>query len=196
MKLAELLKNIKPIQIIGDADIEIQGVQIDSRKIKNGFLFIAEKGTLVDGHRFISKAIASGAIAILCIDLPEEIPTGVTFIQVADTEDAVGKVTTLFYGDPSRHLTLVGVTGTNGKTTTAGLFAHRLLTRKLGGPLSSRSQAKPSGARRSVSRSRQPASSGVMEGRAMSCSVSCRVGDIGWAVEGPACGPTGAVRQA
>jgi UDP-N-acetylmuramoyl-L-alanyl-D-glutamate--2,6-diaminopimelate ligase len=130
MKLAELLKNIKPIQIVGDADIEIKGVQIDSRKVQKGFLFIAERGTQIDGHLFISKAIDSGAVAILCVDLPEKMPSGVTFIQVADTEDAVGKVTTLFYGDPSSHLTLVGVTGTNGKTTIATLLYH--LFRKFG----------------------------------------------------------------
>ena len=112
MKLQELLKNIEPIQIIGDADVEISGVNIDSRKIKEGHLFVAIKGTQVDGHQFIPKALSLGAKSVLCEDMPEEKIEGVTYIQVASTEDAVGKVATLFYGDPSRKLKLVGVTGT------------------------------------------------------------------------------------
>ena len=116
MKLNEVLKNIHPIKIVGDAEVEITGVNIDSRRIKAGHLFIAMKGTQVDGHQFIAKAIELGAKSILCEDLPESV-TGVTYVQVASTEDAAGKVATLFYGDPSRKLKLVGVTGTNGKTT-------------------------------------------------------------------------------
>jgi UDP-N-acetylmuramoyl-L-alanyl-D-glutamate--2,6-diaminopimelate ligase len=121
MKLQELLKNIEPVQIIGDADVEVSGVNIDSRKIKEGHLFVAMKGTQVDGHKFIPKALELGAKSVLCEDMPEEKVEGVTYIQVASTEDAVGKVATLFYGDPSRKLKLVGVTGTNGKTTIATL---------------------------------------------------------------------------
>ena len=96
MKLQELLKNIEPIQIIGDADVEISGVNIDSRKIKEGHLFVAIKGTQVDGHQFIPKALSLGAKSVLCEDMPEEKIEGVTYIQVASTEDAVGKVATLF----------------------------------------------------------------------------------------------------
>ena len=130
MKLQELLKNIKPIQIIGDAEIEVTGVNIDSRKIKDGHLFVAMKGTQVDGHKFIPKAIELGAKSILCEDLPQEPVEGVTYIQVASTEDAVGKAATIFYGDPSRKLKLVGVTGTNGKTTIATLLYN--MFRKFG----------------------------------------------------------------
>ena len=83
MKLQELLKNIKPIRIIGDAEIEVTGVNIDSRKIKDGHLFVAMKGTQVDGHKFIPKAIELGAKSILCEDLPQEPVEGVTYIQVA-----------------------------------------------------------------------------------------------------------------
>ena len=119
MKLNELLKNIKPIGITGDTDTEITGVNIDSRLIAAGQLFMAMKGTQVDGHQFISKAIEQGAAAVLCEDMPESVAAGVTFVQVTSTEDAAGKVATLFYGDPSRKLKLVGVTGTNGKTTVA-----------------------------------------------------------------------------
>ena len=122
MKLQELLKNIKPTQTIGDVEVEITGVNIDSRKIKDGHLFVAMKGTQVDGHKFIPKAIELGAKAILCEDVPEEKVEGITYVQVESTEDAVGKVATLFYGDPSKKLKLVGVTGTNGKTTIATLL--------------------------------------------------------------------------
>lgn len=122
MKLNELLKNIKPIGITGDTDTEITGVNIDSRLIAAGQLFVAMKGTQVDGHQFISKAIEQGAAAVLCENMPESVAAGVTFVQVTSTEDAAGKVATLFYGDPSRKLKLVGVTGTNGKTTVATLL--------------------------------------------------------------------------
>ena len=130
MILHELLKNIKPIQIIGNEDIDISGVNIDSRKIQKGHLFVAMRGTQVDGHTFIGKAQDLGASAILCEEVPAELKEGVTYVQVASTEDAVGKVATLFYGNPSTKLKLVGVTGTNGKTTIATLLYN--MFRKLG----------------------------------------------------------------
>ncbi len=130
MKLKELLKNIKPISIEGDIDVEIAGVNIDSRRIKDGHLFIAIKGTQVDGHSYINKAIELGAIAILCEDVPTNKIAGITYIKVTSTEDAVGKVATIFYGDPSAKLKLVGVTGTNGKTTIATLLYN--MFRKFG----------------------------------------------------------------
>ena len=114
----------------GTADIEITGVDIDSRRIREGHLFVAMKGTQVDGHKFIPKAIELGAKAILCEDMPQEKKEGVTYVQVASTDDAVGWVATLFNGDPSRKLKLVGVTGTNGKTTIATLLYN--MFRKLG----------------------------------------------------------------
>ena len=130
MKLNELLKNITPIKIIGNDDVEITGVNIDSRRIKTGHLFVAMRGTQVDGHLFIGKAIELGAISVLCEDLPEALQEGITYVQVESTEDAVGKVATLFYGDPSHKLKLVGVTGTNGKTTIATLLYN--MFRKFG----------------------------------------------------------------
>ena len=130
MRLKELLKNIKPAQVVGDENTDITGVNIDSRKIKQGHLFVAMKGTQVDGHQFIPKALDLGASAILCEDLPAELKENVTYIQVASTEDAVGKVATIFYGNPSEKLKLVGVTGTNGKTTIATLLYN--MFRKLG----------------------------------------------------------------
>ena len=115
MKLTELLKNVKPIRLEGNADVDITGVNIDSRRIAKGHLFVAMRGTQVDGHKFIPKAIELGAVAVLCEDMPEQPTEGITYVQVESTEDAVGKVATLFYGNPSHKLKLVGVTGTNGK---------------------------------------------------------------------------------
>ncbi len=122
MKLSELVKNIHPLEIVGDKEVNISGVDIDSRNVKTGHLFIAMKGTHVDGHKFIPKAIEQGASAILYEDEPEEKSEGVTYVKVASTESAAGKVATIFYGDPTKRLKLVGVTGTNGKTTIATLL--------------------------------------------------------------------------
>lgn len=130
MKLTELLKNVKPIRLEGNADVDITGVNIDSRRIAKGHLFVAMRGTQVDGHKFIPKAIELGAVAVLCEDMPEQPTEGITYVQVESTEDAVGKVATLFYGNPSHKLKLVGVTGTNGKTTIATLLYN--MFRKLG----------------------------------------------------------------
>ena len=130
MKLKELLKNVKTISIAGDADADITGVKIDSRQIEPGFLFVAIKGTQTDGHRFIPKAIELGARAILCEDLPEERTEGVTYVQVPSCESAVGPIATQFHGDPTSRLKLVGVTGTNGKTTIATLLYN--MFRKMG----------------------------------------------------------------
>lgn len=130
MTLQELIKNLCTVNITGKTDIEITGVDIDSRRVAAGHLFVAMKGTQVDGHTFIKKAIEQGAAAILCEDMPAETAAGVTYVQVSSTEDAVGKVATLFYGDPSRKLKLVGVTGTNGKTTIATLLYN--MFRRLG----------------------------------------------------------------
>ena len=122
MLLKELLKAIQPVEVAGDSDIEITGVNIDSRLVEAGQLFMAMRGTQADGHAYIPAAIAKGAIAILCEDMPEEPVAGITYIQVKDSEDAVGKIATTFYGNPTSKMELVGVTGTNGKTTIATLL--------------------------------------------------------------------------
>lgn len=122
MKLGELLKKIQTVQVIGPQDMDITGVDIDSRKVVNGHIFMAMKGTQADGHAYIPAAIKNGATAILCEELPDEKDKNVTYIQVTDSEDAVGKIATTFYGDPTSNLELVGVTGTNGKTTIATLL--------------------------------------------------------------------------
>ena len=130
MKLNELLKNVSVLNTVGHAEVEITGVNIDSRRIQNGHLFIAIPGTQTDGHHFISKAIELGAVAVLCEHLPQETVEDVTYITVESTENVVGEVSTQFYGNPSRKLKLVGVTGTNGKTTIATLLYK--MFRKLG----------------------------------------------------------------
>ena len=130
MKLNELLKNVEVLNILGSDEIEITGVNIDSRRIEPGHLFIAIPGTQTDGHKFIPKAIEFGATAILCEYFPNRREPGVTYIAVESTEDEVGKVATTFYGDPSKKLKLVGVTGTNGKTTIATLLYN--MFRKFG----------------------------------------------------------------
>jgi len=122
MKLIELLKNVKPLNITGNAEIEIAGVEIDSRQVRPGYLFVAMKGTQVDGHQFIPKAIEQGASAVLCEDMPALLAEGVAYVKVKSTEEAVGPVATLFHGNPTARLKLVGVTGTNGKTTIATLL--------------------------------------------------------------------------
>ena len=130
MKLNEILSKVKPLDIVGNAEVEITGVNIDSRRIEKGRLFVAIRGTQVDGHSFIQKATDLGAAAILCEQLPEERREGVTYVVVDSTESAVGPVATMFYNDPTSKLKLVGVTGTNGKTTIATLLYN--MFRKFG----------------------------------------------------------------
>lgn len=130
MKLEEIIKNIQIKQQVGDVSKEIAGIHIDSRLIKEDYLFVAIRGTQADGHAYIAKAIEKGATAIACETLPETLDPDVTYIQVPDTEAVVGRMATLFYGDPTSKLELVGVTGTNGKTTIATLLYN--MFRKFG----------------------------------------------------------------
>lgn len=122
MRLENLLRDICKVTVIGDENKEITGVNIDSRQVQEGHLFIAVKGTQTDGHSYINKAIENGAIAVVCQTLPEERHDGVTYVQVEDSEQIVGPIATTFYGNPTSKLRLIGVTGTNGKTTIATLL--------------------------------------------------------------------------
>ena len=122
MKLENIIESVNVCEIKGNVDKEIAGIQMDSRLVEAGHLFVAVKGTQTDGHAYIEKAIEKGASAIVCETLPDTLNEHVTYIRVADTEDAVGKLATTFYGDPTSKLDLVGVTGTNGKTTTTALL--------------------------------------------------------------------------
>ena len=130
MKLENIIKSVNVCEIKGNVDKEIAGIQMDSRLVEAGHLFVAVKGTQTDGHAYIEKAIEKGASAIVCETLPDTLNEHVTYIKVADTEDAVGKLATTFYGDPTSKLDLVGVTGTNGKTTIATLLYN--MFRKFG----------------------------------------------------------------
>lgn len=130
MTIRELITGIKTIAVVGDQNAQVTDIQLDSRKVTAGCLFVAMRGTTVDGHQFISKAIELGAAAVLCEVLPEQTVNTVTYVQVADCEDVVGPVATRFFGDPSGKVKLVGVTGTNGKTTIATLLYN--MFRKMG----------------------------------------------------------------
>ncbi len=119
MKLKELVGKLDVLEVKGNLECDICGVQIDSRQVSEGQLFIAVKGTAADGHAYIGKALEKGAVAVLCQDMPVETNENVTYVRVENTEQSVGQVATTFYGDPTSRLKLVGVTGTNGKTTIA-----------------------------------------------------------------------------
>lgn len=120
--LHALLKAITPVEIAGPQNTDISLLTADSRLAAPGTMFVAVRGVNVDGHRFIPAAVAAGASAIVCEEFPGEMPRNVCFIRVADSAHALGCLASQWYGNPSRKLTLVGVTGTNGKTTIATLL--------------------------------------------------------------------------
>ena len=128
--LSQLLAAIKPLQVVGDTNKEITDVINDSRQAREGVMFIAVKGVAVDSHRFIGDVIAAGARAIVCEVLPEQLNGDVTYIQVESSFKALSQLADEWFDHPSRHLKLVGVTGTNGKTTTATLLYE--MTRLMG----------------------------------------------------------------
>ena len=130
MILNELLKRIRTTKVVGSTDVEIADVNIDSRSIAVGHMFIAIKGTVTDGHKYIDKAVAQGAAAVVCEDMPDSLAEGVTYVQVPSTIEVVGILATTFQDNPSEKLKLVGVTGTNGKTTIATLLYN--MFRKMG----------------------------------------------------------------
>lgn len=119
MKLNQLIKDCQPVQIVGEEGREVKNVQIDSRRVQPGDLFVALRGTQVDGHEYIEKAIGQGATAVVCESLPQHVSEDVTYLVYPDTELAVGPLATACAGNPSQRMKLVGVTGTNGKTTIA-----------------------------------------------------------------------------
>lgn len=136
MILSELLTAIEPIEVLGRTDIEIEGLHFDSRQIGAGFLFVAQVGTAVDGHTFIDSCATKGCAAVVLSDKaympkePSDKEPSTTYILVENTDRALGLLASKWYGEPSKELTLVGVTGTNGKTTIATLLYK--LVRSLG----------------------------------------------------------------
>ena len=133
-KLSQLLTSIKPIQVIGDTQVEITGLINDSREARQGVMFVAVKGVKVDSHRFIPSVVAAGASAIVCEELPQELSETATYIQVENSIVALAHIADEWFDHPSKALKLVGVTGTNGKTTTATLLYEmtRLMGHKAG----------------------------------------------------------------
>lgn len=119
MKLNQLIKDCQPVQTVGEEGREVKSVKIDSRRVQPGDLFVALRGTQVDGHEYIEKAIGQGATAVVCESLPQHVSEDVTYLVYPDTELAVGPLATACAGNPSQRMKLVGVTGTNGKTTIA-----------------------------------------------------------------------------
>jgi len=130
MILDDLLQGIVLLKTVGSADIQIDNIQFDSRKVEAGSLFVATKGSAADGHQYIPTAIEKGAVAVVCEELPFNFLPNVTYIKVENSSDALGKMASAWYGFPSSKMTLVGVTGTNGKTTIATLLYQ--LFRELG----------------------------------------------------------------
>ena len=121
-RLQDIISAIETIQVVGDTAVEIAALNYDSRRVAAGDCFFAVVGVQSDGHNYIVQAIERGARAVVCERLPEEAIDGVCYVQVADTNAAMADMAAAFYGHPSRELKLVGVTGTNGKTTTATLL--------------------------------------------------------------------------
>jgi UDP-N-acetylmuramoyl-L-alanyl-D-glutamate--2,6-diaminopimelate ligase len=121
-ELKDILYKVSITSTSGDMNVEIRGVSFDSRKVKPGFLFVAVKGTQSDGHAFLDTAVSAGAVAIVCEKLPEAISDKTTYVTVKNSADSLGVIASNFYGNPSQRIKLVGVTGTNGKTTVATLL--------------------------------------------------------------------------
>ena len=122
MILSDLLQNIIQKGLVGNTEIEVSGIQFDSRKVEKNSIFVATRGTATDGHDYISMAIEKGASAIVCETFPTEKVEEVTYVLVENSSDALGKMASAWFNFPSSKLTLVGVTGTNGKTTIATLL--------------------------------------------------------------------------
>ena len=119
VKLQDILYKVHLKQVHGSTDIDIAAIEIDSRKVSARCIFVAIRGAKSDGHHFIEKAVSSGAVAIVCEEMPASFSDSVTYLQVNNTQEAVAYMANNFYGEPSKKVKLVGVTGTNGKTTIA-----------------------------------------------------------------------------
>ena len=128
--LKDILYGVSLKQVVGSTGIAVRHLQLDSRNVEPGDCFIAVKGTALDGHKFIEQCIEKGAVAIICGELPETLKAGVTYVKVQDSGRAVGIMAGNFYGNPSANMKVVGVTGTNGKTSVVTLLFR--LVRKMG----------------------------------------------------------------
>lgn len=124
-ELKDILYKVSLTSTIGNMEVEVSDVVFDSRKVKQGCVFVAVRGTQVDGHEYIEQAVAGGAVAIVCEQIPNNVGKNVTYVQVANTAKALGIIASNFYDNPSDYIQIVAITGTNGKTTTATLL-HQL----------------------------------------------------------------------
>ncbi|HSJ68966.1 MAG TPA: UDP-N-acetylmuramoyl-L-alanyl-D-glutamate--2,6-diaminopimelate ligase [Anditalea sp.] len=124
-ELKDILYKVSLTSTIGNMEVEVNDVVFDSRKVKQGCVFVAVRGTQVDGHEYIEQAVSGGAVAIVCEELPKNVGKDVTYVQVSNTAKALGIIASNFYDNPSDYIQIVAVTGTNGKTTTATLL-HQL----------------------------------------------------------------------
>src|SRR5665647_616012 len=120
--LNDILIGIELLETKGDLTVSIRNIQFDSRKVEAGDLFVAVKGTHADGHQFIAKAIELGAVAVVCEEIPADFPYELVLVCISDTQKMLGKMAASFYCNPTNNLKVVGVTGTNGKTTIATLL--------------------------------------------------------------------------
>jgi UDP-N-acetylmuramoyl-L-alanyl-D-glutamate--2,6-diaminopimelate ligase len=130
MILTDILQNVILQKTIGETEIEITGIQFDSRNVEAGSVFVATNGSTSNGHQYITMSIEKGAVAVVCEEMPLEINPDVTYVKVQNSSDALGKMASAWYGFPSTKMTLIGITGTNGKTTIATLLYQ--LFRELG----------------------------------------------------------------
>lgn len=126
--LKDILYRVSLEAVVGNTAVTVNDIHFDSRKVSFNDVFVAIKGTLSDGHRFIEKAIEQGALAVICEEMPNNVVNGITYVQVKDSQQALAYMAANYYDDPSKNLKLVGVTGTNGKTTVASLL-YQLFTR-------------------------------------------------------------------
>jgi UDP-N-acetylmuramoyl-L-alanyl-D-glutamate--2,6-diaminopimelate ligase len=125
MELSELIRDIHYTLVAGETDLEVTGIVFDSRQVSAGSVFVAVRGTGTDGHAFIGQAIRAGAVVIVAEKDPGEDPADLCWLRVSNSRSALARMASAWYDHPSRELHLVGVTGTNGKTTVATLL-HRI----------------------------------------------------------------------
>ena len=134
--LKDLLYDVRIEEVFGTTHVAVESVSIDSRSAKPMGLFVAIKGTQVDGHDYIASALANGATTIVCEDVPEGADNieGTTFVKVKNSSEALGHIASSFYDNPTSEMKVVAVTGTNGKTTTVSLLhsLFRIMDRKAG----------------------------------------------------------------
>ena len=123
MKLKEIVKNLEILELRADLEMEISGVSYDSRRTQPGDLFVAVRGFESDGHRFIPKAVEKGAVAVLCETAPED---GTPYVRIADCRLGLALASREFFGNPASEMTMIGITGTSGKTTSSYLLKHLL----------------------------------------------------------------------